>query len=417
MDNNQKKNFRVITIIGILYFILFIFPNASTMGSDNPIVYLHKDEFVTFPVVERMLENSSNLSEAWGRLIIYGDYHWGYPFYFLSMLTLLPLRIIQGNDFFNHTEMNILILRQVISVLPMILTAGVLTYVFTRFRKLWTSLFTFLFILTIPALVRNNMHWWHPDALMILSIALTFLFLDLDEYRLGKYFFLAAATCGLASAIKLYGFFFFLTIPIYLLLAWWRKRTTFKRIILSGLLFVIVMLAVIVLSNPFLFYKGPREDMIATQSQKTIELSEGYTHEESIYYSLGPEYWQWTLNISYGNPILPILLFLLLGLAGAVFPKRYIYLLLLAWIIPIGVYLMWFVAPKPDHYLMPLMVPLYATAVPGFDIFSLGWTSDKKWVQWTAYTGCALYAIILIYQCAVQISTNIHQYTAYFKPV
>ena len=159
MDINQKRNLRVIALVGILYFILFIFPNASTMGSDNPIVYLHKDEYVTYPIVERMLESSPNLSEAWGRLIIYGDYHYGYLFYFLSMLTLLPLRIIQGADFYNHTEVNILILRQMINVLPMIMTAGVLTYVLTHFRKLWASLFTFLFILTIPAVVRHNMHW------------------------------------------------------------------------------------------------------------------------------------------------------------------------------------------------------------------------------------------------------------------
>ena len=417
MDKNQKRNFRVITIIGVLYFILFIFPNASTMGSDNPIVYLHKDEFVTYPIVERMLEYSPNLSETWGRLIIYGDYHYGYPFYFLSMLAVLPLRIIQGNDFFNHTEVNILILRQVISVLPMILTAGVLTYVFTRFRKLWTSLFTFFFILTIPAVVRNNLHWWHPDALMILSIALTFLFLDLDEYKLGKNLFLAAAACGFTSAIKLYGFFFFLTIPVYLLLAWRKKGSAFKKFIISGLLFVGVMLVVILLSNPFLFYKGPREDMLAIQMLKSKELSEGYMHEESLYYSLGPEYWEWTLTVSYGNPNFPILLFLLAGLAGVVFPNRNIYWLLLAWLVPVGIYLLWFVSPKPDHYLMPLLVPLYATASLGFDIFSFGWNSTKKWVRWMAYTGCVLYALILIYQCNFQISTDTVKYSAYFKMV
>ena len=417
MDINQKRNLRVIALVGILYFILFIFPNASTMGSNNPIVYLHTDEFVVYPVVERMLESSPNLSEAWGRLIIYGDYHWGYPFFFLSMLTLLPLRIIQGADFYNHTEVNILFLRQMISVLPMILTAGALTYVLTRFRKLWASLFTFLFVLTIPAVVRNNMHWWHPDALMILAIALTFLFLDLDEYRLGRYFFLAAAACGLAAAIKLFGFFFFLTIPIYLLLAWRRKGAAFKKIILSGLLFVAIMLIVIVLSNPFLFYKGPREDMLATQSYKSLELSEGYTHEESLYYSLGPEYWRWTLTTSYGDPNFIVLLFLLLGLAGAAIPNRDIYWLLLAWIIPVGIYLMWFVSPKPDHYLMPLLIPLYATVISGVEILTLGWASDKRWARWGAYAGCALYALILLAQCIFQISRDIHQYAAYFKLV
>ena len=417
MDVNQKRIIRVISLVGILYFILFIFPNASTMGSDNRIVYLHTDEFVILPVVERMLESSPNLSEAWGRLIIYGDYHYGYPFYFLSMLTLLPLRIIQGADFYNHTEVNILILRQMISVLPMILTAGVLTYVITRFRKLWASLFTFLFILTIPAVVRNNMHWWHPDALMILAIALSFLFLDLDEYRLGKYFLLAAAACGLASAIKLFGFFFFLTIPVYLLLAWRRRGAAFKRIFLSGLLFVGIMLIVIVISNPFLFYEGPRGDMLATQSYKSLELSEGYTHEESLYYSLGPEYWHWTLTVSYGDPNFIVLLFLLLGLAGAAIPDRDIYWLLLAWIIPVGIYLMWFVSPKPDHYLMPLLIPLYATVTIGIEIFSLGWANEKKWVRWAAYAGTAVFALVLLTQCFFQISRDIHQYAACFKLV
>ena len=417
MDINQKRNLRVIALVGILYFILFFFPNASTMGSDNPIVYLHKDEYVTYPIVERMLESSPNLSEAWGRLIIYGDYHYGYLFYFLSMLTLLPLRIIQGADFYNHTEVNILILRQMINVLPMIMTAGVLTYVLTHFRKLWASLFTFLFILTIPAVVRQNMHWWHPDALMMLAIALTFLFLDLDEYRLGKYFHLAAAACGLASAIKMFGIFFFLTIPVYLLLAWRRRGVVFKRIILSGLLYVGIMLIVIVLSNPFLFYKGPREDMLAIQSQKSVELSEGYTHEESLYYSLGPEYWRWTLTTYYGDPNFIVLLFWLFSLAGAAIPDRDIYWLLLAWIVPVGIYLMWFVSPKPDHYLLPLLIPLYATVTIGIEIFTLGWTNEKKWVRWAAYAGCAVYALILLNQCIFHISTDIHQYAEYFKLV
>jgi 4-amino-4-deoxy-L-arabinose transferase-like glycosyltransferase len=417
MDINQKRNFRVIALVGILYFIFFIFPNASTMGSDNPIVYLHTDEFVTYPIVERMLDFSPDVSTTWGRLIIYGDYHYGYPFYFLSMLTLLPLRLIQGAGFYDHTEVNILILRQVISVLPMILTAGVLTYVFTRFRKLWASLFTFLFLLTIPAVVRNNMHWWHPDALMMLAIALTFLFLDLDEYRLGKHFLLAATACGMASAIKLIGFFFFLTIPVYLLLAWRRKREVFRKIILSGLLFVGIMLIVIVLSNPFLFYKGPREDMLAIQSLKSKELSEGYTHEESLDYSLGPEYWRWTLSVSYGDPNFPVLLFLLLVVAGAASPNRDTCWLLLAWIVPIGIYLMWFVAPKPDHYLLPLLIPLYATAANGIEILTLGRTSEKNWVRWAAYAGCAVYTLILLAQCVFHISTDIHQYTAYFQLV
>jgi hypothetical protein len=221
----------------------------------------------------------------------------------------------------------------------------------------------------------------------------------------------------MASAIKLMGFFFFLTIPIYLLLAWRRRGAAFKKIIISGLLFVGVMLIVIVLSNPFLFYKGPREEMFAIQSRKSEALSGGYTHEESLYYSLGPEYWYWTVKVSYGDPWFPLMLFLLLGLAAAVIPDRDSYWLFLAWIVTIGVYLMWFVAPKPDHYLLPLLIPLYATVLSGVEILTLGLTSEKRWARWAAYAGCMVYSLILIAQYVFQISTDIRQYIFYFKMV
>jgi len=218
MDKTQKKNLLILAVLGAVYFILFIFPNASTLGSDNPQVYLHKDEYVIYPVVERMLLLEGSFSNIWGRLIIYGDYTYGYPFYFLSSLALLPLWLINGEKFFSQLPLNILILRQAINILPIILTAGIFSYLQTKFRSTWKSIFVFLFLLTIPAVVRSNIHWWHPDSLMLLAIALTFLFLDLDKMRLGKNFYLAAAACGLAAGIKLSGFFFVLAIPFYLLI-------------------------------------------------------------------------------------------------------------------------------------------------------------------------------------------------------
>lgn len=414
MDTNQKKNLILLVIIGFCYFVLFIFPNASTMGSNNPIVYLHTDEYVTYPIVERMLEFGPDINTSWGRLIIYGDYHYGYPFYFFSMLTLLPLRLIQGSEFFNQTSINILVLRQMISVLPMILTAGTLTYVVTRLQKRSSTIFTFLFILTIPAVVRNNMHWWHPDALMMLAIALTFLFLQLDNGRLKKHFYFAAITCGLASAIKLMGFFFFLTIPLYLYLVWRKEKISIKRIFLSALLFVFVMLSIIVISNPFLFYKGPREEMLAIQAEKSFELTEGYSHEESLYYSLGPRFWRWTLEVSYGEPNFPLLLLTFLIISVITDSKNEMNLLLLSWIIPIGIYFLWFVAPKPDHYLLPLMIPLYATVTTCGTYFKKVWLTEKKWLRWIVLAGAALLIIVIVDQCIFHITRGFEQYIAYF---
>jgi hypothetical protein len=394
MDKTQKATIRTLALLGLIYFIIFIFPNASTMGSDNPAVYLHKDEAVIYPPIERMLRFEGTLSNIWGNLIVYGDYHYGYPFFFLSALVLLPLRLIRGPEYINDLPLNFLILRQLINVLPMILTAGVLTWVQTHYKSLWKSVFIFLFILTIPAVVRSNMHWWHPDSLMMLSIALTFFFLDRDDFQLGKYFYFAAVACGMASAIKLYGFFFFLAIPFYLLVAWRRYNLDIKKILIASVLFVLVMVLTIVLANPFIFYGPPREEMLAIQRYKTVELAEGYSHEESIYYSLGPKYWRWTLNTSYGRPWRLQGLFLLL-VFGCFFGRRKdLNRLILAWVIPIGIYVLWFVSPKPDHYLLPVMVPV-ASAVLALVNGVEPWLKEKY--RWKRYAGWAMVAAFALF--------------------
>lgn len=394
MDTQQKSTLRVLTLLGLIYFIIFIFPNASTMGSDNPVVYLHKDEAMIFPPIERMLRLEGNLSNIWGNLIVYGDYHYGFPFFFLSALVLLPLRLIRGPEFIRDLPLNFLILRQMINVLPMILTAGVLAWVQTHFKSLWKSVFIYLFILTIPAVVRSNMHWWHPDSLMLLSIALTFFFLDRDDLRLGNNFYFAAITCGMATAIKLYGFFFFLAIPLYLLIAWRRGKLVLKKVIMAAGLFVLLMSLTIVLSNPFLFYGPPREEMLAIQRFKTVELAEGYSHEDSVYYSLGPKYWRWTLNTSYGRPWRLQGLFLLLVFGCFFGGRKEINRLILAWAIPIGIYVLWFVSPKPDHYLLPLTVPA-ASAVLALVNGVEPWIMEKS--GWKKYAGWILVILFIVF--------------------
>lgn len=413
MDKTQKTTLRVLILLGLIYFVIFIFPNASTMGSDNPVVYLHKDEAMIYPPIERMLRLEGSLSNIWGSLIVYGEYHYGYPFFFLSALVLLPLRLIRGPEFIQDMPLNFLILRQLINVLPMILTAGLLAWVQTHFKPLWKSVFIFLFILTIPAVVRSNMHWWHPDSLMLLSIALTFFFLDKDEFRLGRHFYFAAMACGMASAIKLYGFFFFLAIPLYLLFAWRRQNLPIKKIIAAGGLFVLVMALTIVLSNPFLFYGPPREEMLAIQSYKTVELAEGYSHEESIYYSLGPKYWRWTLNTSYGRPWRLEGLFLLLILGCFFGGRENLNRVILAWAVPIGIYVLWFVSPKPDHYLLPLMVPMSSAVLTLINAIS-PWLAEKGWKRYAVWGLALLFAVFIAPQLVFHMSQSFALYMEFF---
>jgi len=414
MKTKQKKNFWLLVVIGAGYFVLMLFPNMFMRGSDNPLVYMHTDEYVVYPSLEKMFRFGPTLSTAWGRIIIHGEYHYGYPFFFFSFLLLLPFRLIEGAAFFTHTQRNIFLLRQFICVLPMILTAGVMTYVVTELRKTWQAVFTFLLILTLPAVVGNVTQWWHPDALMLLAVSLTFLCLKLDRQRLGSYFYLAAASCGMAASIKLMGFFFFLAIPLYIVIVWRVKQLPIKKAVRAAVGFVLVMALVIVFSNPFLFYEGPRNDMLEIQAQKTEELRYGYDHEENMYYALGPQFWLWTLETSYGWPLFPLLLLLMLAVSAAVQPDNVMRWVLLAWAVPIAIYLMWFVSPKPDHYLLPLMLPLYATALIGWNTLRGWWLAKQRWARWAAYAGSIVWAGLLLYQFMWNISETYALYLERF---
>src|SRR5512135_383703 len=133
----ERKRIRltvwIVALLALAYFICFIPPNAR--GARDIPHFVSGDEAVTYPYVVHMLEPSQDIHELWWRLIIYGDYHYGYPFYLSSFLSLLPLRLATGDLFFANVQLNLLILRQAISVLPIILAAVLLVYLQTRFRK------------------------------------------------------------------------------------------------------------------------------------------------------------------------------------------------------------------------------------------------------------------------------------------
>ncbi len=105
----------------------------------------------------------------------------------------------------------------------MIVAAGLLTYIQTRFRDMYRSIGLFVFLMLIPAVMVNNL-WWHPDSLAVLSAVLMLFFLDRDALKLGKSFFIAAAICGVAVGIKYTGVFFVLSILVYLIWAWVTQK-------------------------------------------------------------------------------------------------------------------------------------------------------------------------------------------------
>jgi len=157
------------------------------------------------------------------------------------------------------------------------------------------------------------------------------------------------------------------------------------------------MSVTIVVSNPFLFYATQRDKLVRVQTEKQAELTNGYTHDDPAGYQKGPAFWEWTLNRMYGPT--PLLLLLAAGLAaGCIWgPNRAANRLLLAWSVPLSLYLFYFVAPKPDHYWLPVMLPLFSSAaVPLQLLDGLRKSSPRRGVKLAAAAGLLLVIILLV---------------------
>lgn len=349
-------------IIATLYFVAFIFPNSLGAKSERMLLATSLDEPITYPHVVRMLTPAKDIKDLFSRWVIYGDYHYGYPFYFLSALTVLPVRLIYGGEFVNYTAVNLLLLRQFISVLPLIMAILLLVYEQTNFRQFWEATGLTLLMFIVPAFVRNHIQWWHPDALSVLSVVFVLVFLRRDEFKFGRYFWLAAIACGISVGIKLAGAFFFITIPYYLFMAYRQKKITLIGMVKKGALFVVVALLALVVSNPFLYNAGARQELMRIQMEKMEVLRNGY-EDGSPYYQKGPAFWSWTLSTWYGHPLFLIFLGLSLVVGCLWGSNKLLNRLILSYVIPHAIYLLWFVAVKPDHYWLPIMVPLFSTAM------------------------------------------------------
>jgi hypothetical protein len=295
------------------------------------------------------------------RFVIHEEYHYGYPFFYLNGLILFGSRLAFGPDFANHTQVNLFLLRQFVSVLPMTLACWIFVYIVTRFKSWWFSTGMFVVMLLIPGVVRYNQHFWHPDALMVLFVALTFYYLQRDRQRFGRDFYYAAVMCALAAAVKLYGFFFFLAIAVYLLAGLIRKILSLKKMLFAGLAFLLVLGAALLASSPFLLVPSARQTMVAILSGKTAEMETGYSEAdpENIYRT-GLDAWMPFFALHYTQPYFFYFLFGALLLGSFLGPAKDLNRLLLAWCVVVAGYLIFFVAVKSYHYQLPLFLPLYA---------------------------------------------------------
>jgi hypothetical protein len=168
--------------------------------------------------------------------------------------------------------------------------------------------------------------------------------------------------CGLAAGIKLAGFFFAPAVGLLLLAGILQKKLTWPQAVLKGVVFIVLLTVTLFITNPFLVNSGARQELVNIQSEKTQLFAQGY-EDPNPDYQRGPQFWEWTLSTWFAQPWL--LAFLSLALIAGCFlgPERLLNRVILAWCIPYSVYLLWFVAVKPDQYWLPVMLPLYSAAL------------------------------------------------------
>jgi hypothetical protein len=265
----QRKTLVILLIIAAVYFLAFAPINYLRDAQTH--FYVHPDEDVIYPDVVKVLVWQGSVDATVHNILDGWQWWYGYPYLPMSAVVLIVPRLVFGETFGQQVQLNMFLLRQFVSVLPMTLALLLLVYLVTRFKKLFYSVGMFVFLLLIPGIVKFNFHFWHPDGIILLCIVLTFFFLDRDRLRFGANFYLAAAACALALAIKLWGAFFVIAVAGYLVAGWTRKVLTFKKMILTGLVFLLVMVATIAITSPTLLVP-----------YVTISALDGWKYQQSV---------------------------------------------------------------------------------------------------------------------------------------
>lgn len=415
MSDEQKRTAWILAAIGLLYFVIFIFPNNIGAKDEHMLFVLSTDEHITYPYTLQMVTPGENLAETLYGWIAYQDYHYGYPFYLSSALVILPVRIAFGDGMASHMQLSLLLLRQFINVLPMTLLIYLLVYLQTRFRSRIKSIGLFVFLLSIQGVVRSNMQWWHPDSLAILAVVLTFYFLDKDHLRFGKNFFMAAAACGLAVGVKMVGFFFFLTIGGYILAGLLQRVLPLKKSIVYSLLFILTMAGTIIITNPLLIPERSRSRIFEIQSKIRYETTHGW--DDSDEYDTGLAAWHPYLKRWYGQEYYFVLAFLSLAASCFWGERKFLNRMIAGWVIPYGLYLIYFIAVKPDHYWLPIVLPWFSAIfswIPDnlnekgkFNIRR--WNELKPSLRWTVSLA-ALSIILITGQFVVNLAGDVALY-------
>lgn len=367
LSGKQPKILLFLLVLSILYVLVLLPSNIN--GSKNMEAFgrYGGDEVVIYPILMDVMKTGETFSATLYHLFIYEDYHYGYPFYAWSAAILFPVKLLTGNAFPDQIQINLPLLRIFVSVIPVILACLIIVWLFTRFQSWLLSPAVFLFLLFTPGTLQNNQGFWHPDGLNLLFICLVLYFLQRDDFRFGRNFYLAAIFTGLSVATRLYGFFFVLAVAVYIGIGVYRKILQGRIAIRRGLIYIVIMFATILIADPFLFRADARGRMLEIMQEKSGEMAEGYAgdYDPRNDYRPGWDAWYPAFEDHYTEMFCFFFLIFSTLFASFFGEYRLTHLLEFCWFIMIGGYLVFFVAVKSTQYALPVLLPLMGT------IFSL----------------------------------------------
>jgi len=403
----QRQTFWILAGIGLLYFCTFIPLNALGWNGSRQTFVSGIDENIQYPIAVETITSGNDFASTVYHVMVNEDDVYGHPYVTLESLVLLPSRIIYGADFGDHYQINLLLLRQFMCVLPMVLAMFLLVFMLTRFRSLIQSLGLYLLLLTIPGTVKFNIRFLHPDALILLLIILTIFFLQQDRFRFKKYFYLAAVTCALAAVIKLWGFFFFLAIVFYLIAGLVKKFLTVKTMILAGFGFVLIMGATAFISDPELLIPSVAKELTSAIQGQISNRSVRYDEsgDNTIYQKDFPT-WMKFFEEYYIQEYFFFFCFACLALCSLWGKRKLTAQMLLCWCLVVAIYMIYFLAAKSYWYMMELMVPLYVSPFLLPSLINAHESGIQSRLLKEPYNGIILWTIVAVV-CASQFVFNI----------
>jgi len=369
--------------ISLAVFALTALPNAQASEDLAMVRMFEPDEAAPLPHVLGMLAEAESLEQSLRNFLFYGYYFYGFPFFSFSALTLLPLKLAGMLD---NLPLVMLMLRQLVSVLPMLAGLLLLVYLQDGWRT-YRSVVLYVFLLSVPAVLANHF-WWHVDSLVFLLVMLVIYCLVRDDLKFGKCFYIAAALIGCATAAKLVGLYFFLAIAVLLLMGFLQRKICLKQLIGSSLLFLLIMALAFLISNPFLISYWARQEYQMTFSKQMALLSQGY----GVVYEKGlPQAWP-SMRMYYGEAVFLLASLILSARAAFKGPNARLNLILLAWFLPLTISVVGFTHFKYQYWLpvaLPVFSSFYTLLPEKIDLK----TNKQKWWN-TAAAGLALLTVL-----------------------